>query len=143
MRKILVTGAAGFIGFHLCERLLEDGDEVIGLDNLNDYYDVKLKRDRLGLMEGRRNFEFVKVDLTDRDAIGRLFSERRFDMVVNLAAQAGVWRESSFFTGIKAYLNMSESLLLVQPVGSSFLLVLRQPSLSSFQMLFPRRNRIW
>ena len=90
MRKILVTGAAGFIGFHLCKRLLEGHDEVVGLDNLNEYYDVKLKRDRLRLMEGRRNFEFVKIDLTDREAIGRLFSERRFDVVVNLAAQAGV-----------------------------------------------------
>ena len=90
MRKVLVTGAAGFIGFYLCKRLLEGGDEVVGLDNLNEYYDVSLKRDRLRLIEGRRNFEFVKIDLTDRNALGRLFAERRFDVVVNLAAQAGV-----------------------------------------------------
>jgi UDP-glucuronate 4-epimerase len=77
MRKILVTGAAGFIGFHLCKRLLEGRDEVVGLDNLNDYYDVKLKRDRLRLIEGRRNFEFVKIDLTVKRH-GRLFP-RRFE----------------------------------------------------------------
>ncbi len=90
MSKVLVTGAAGFIGFHLCMRLTDRGDEVVGLDNINDYYDVGLKVDRLKQIEGRKNFRFFKMDLTDRDAIHKLFSEEGFDGVANLAAQAGV-----------------------------------------------------
>jgi UDP-glucuronate 4-epimerase len=90
MSKILVTGAAGFIGFHLSKRLLERGDEVIGLDNLNNYYDVRLKHDRLKQLEDQPGFRFVKASLEDREAIARLFSDERFDRVVNLAAQAGV-----------------------------------------------------
>lgn len=90
MSKILVTGAAGFIGFHLSERLLQRGDEVVGLDNLNDYYDVRLKHDRLKQLEGRPGFRFVKAALEDRDTMERLFSEERFDKVLNLAGQAGV-----------------------------------------------------
>ncbi|MBI4766803.1 MAG: NAD-dependent epimerase [Deltaproteobacteria bacterium] len=88
--KILVTGAAGFIGFHLCRRLLASGNQVIGLDNLNDYYDVRLKLDRLEQIRGRDHFRFYKIDLSDREAVSRLFSEQGFDRVVNLAAQAGV-----------------------------------------------------
>ena len=90
MAKILVTGAAGFIGFHLSRRLLERGDEVVGLDNLSDYYDVNLKKARLSLLEEESGFRFVKMDLADRDGISGLFREERFDAVVNLAAQAGV-----------------------------------------------------
>lgn len=89
-RTILVTGAAGFIGFHLCKKLVECSDEVIALDNLNDYYDINLKMDRLKQVEGRKNFQFMKMDIADRDNITKLFSEKRFDIVVNLAAQAGV-----------------------------------------------------
>lgn len=89
-KKILVTGAAGFIGFHLSKRLLQRGDEVLGLDNLNDYYDVSLKLDRLKQIKFERNFRPVRMDLADREAVSRLFSEEKFDMVVNLAAQAGV-----------------------------------------------------
>jgi UDP-glucuronate 4-epimerase len=89
-RKILVTGAAGFIGFHLCQRLIDLGKEVIGLDNLNDYYDVNLKNDRLRQIEGRENFKFLKLDLADRKSISELFLREKFDIVVNLAAQAGV-----------------------------------------------------
>jgi len=89
-KKILITGAAGFIGFHLCKKLVEYDDEVIGLDNLNDYYDINLKKDRLKQVEGSKNFQFLKMDIADRDNILKLFSEKRFDIVVNLAAQAGV-----------------------------------------------------
>ena len=88
--KILVTGAAGFIGFSLAKRLVERGDEVVGIDNLNDYYDVNLKKARLAQLEGRQGFKFVKMSLEDREDILRLFKEERFDKAVNLAAQAGV-----------------------------------------------------
>jgi len=89
-KRILITGAAGFIGFHLCKKLVEYDDEVIGLDNLNDYYDINLKKDRLKQVEGRKNFQFLKMDIADRDNVSKLFSEKKFDIVVNLAAQAGV-----------------------------------------------------
>lgn len=89
MSRVLVTGAAGFIGMHVSLRLLERGDEVIGLDNLNDYYDVSLKQARLSRLE-RYGFQFVKADLADRCAIESLFEEGTFDAVINLAAQAGV-----------------------------------------------------
>ena len=90
MRKILVTGAAGFIGFHLSRRLLEGGDTVVGLDNLNPYYDVTLKQARLQILDEKENFRFVRVDLSDRKTMEALFADERFEIVVNLAAQAGV-----------------------------------------------------
>jgi UDP-glucuronate 4-epimerase len=88
--QILVTGAAGFIGYHLSEKLLARGDRVIGLDNLNDYYDVSLKEARLERLRRQDHFTFVKADLRDRDALNELFEATRFDAVINLAAQAGV-----------------------------------------------------
>ena len=89
--KILVTGAAGFIGFHLSRRLLERGDEVVGIDNLNDYYPVVLKRARLERLTGCGDrFRFLEMDIADRVALPELFAREKFDAVVNLAAQAGV-----------------------------------------------------
>ena len=88
--KILVTGAAGFIGMHLSKRLLERGDEVVGIDNLNDYYDVQLKHDRLKQLDGFDKFTFIKMDMADREAMATLFKEQQFNRVMNLAAQAGV-----------------------------------------------------
>lgn len=104
--KVLVTGAAGFIGYHLCKRLIDEGMDVIGLDNLNDYYSVNLKYARLELLGIKKNglnsfevltkserpgyFSFIKCDLCDELRISRLFKEEQFDIVINLAAQAGV-----------------------------------------------------
>ncbi|PYI57197.1 NAD-dependent epimerase [Paenibacillus flagellatus] len=90
MTTILVTGAAGFIGFHLSKRLLQDGYRVVGIDNINDYYDVNLKEARLGQLLAEPNFSFVKEDLENKEGIMRLFDENRPDTIVNLAAQAGV-----------------------------------------------------
>ncbi len=88
--KILVTGAAGFIGFYTAAALLKRGDQVIGLDNINDYYDVSLKEARLEQLQAYENFQFYKMDLADRQNIEQLFREHKFDKVINLAAQAGV-----------------------------------------------------
>lgn len=89
--KILITGAAGFIGAFLCKRLLETtNDDIIGLDNLNDYYDVSLKEERLKMLSGFSKFKFIKGDISDKPFIDKLFSEYKFNIVVNLAAQAGV-----------------------------------------------------
>ena len=89
MARVLITGAAGFIGFHLAKRLLVE-HEVIGLDNLNDYYEVSLKEARLAQLHGHRGFRFYKTDLADREGLPRLFKDHRPEIVVNLAAQAGV-----------------------------------------------------
>lgn len=88
--NVLVTGAAGFIGFHLSRRLLARGDRVVGLDSLNSYYSVELKQDRLNLLRPNAEFTFVHADLSDRQRLEQLFAEHPFDVVVNLAAQAGV-----------------------------------------------------
>ena len=90
MAKILVTGAAGFIGMHTATRLLERGDEVVGLDSINDYYSVKLKQDRLATLEGRDGFTFAKLGLEDSDGVAKLFEDHEFESVIHLAAQAGV-----------------------------------------------------
>jgi UDP-glucuronate 4-epimerase len=87
---ILVTGAAGFIGFHTAKALLERGDDVVGLDNLNEYYDVTLKRARLDILKQQPSFQFSHLDLADRDAMAELFAAEKFERVVHLGAQAGV-----------------------------------------------------
>lgn len=89
-KKVLVTGAAGFIGFHLSHRLLKDKYRITGLDNLNAYYDVRLKEDRLSLLTDHPDFSFYRIDLSDKKRLDDLFEQEQFDVVVNLAAQAGV-----------------------------------------------------
>ncbi|SDN58937.1 NAD-dependent epimerase [Bacillus sp. OK048] len=88
--NILVTGAAGFIGFHLSKRLLDENYHVIGVDNLNEYYDAHLKKDRLNILEKNVNFEFYKIDLADQESLIPIFENRSINIVINLAAQAGV-----------------------------------------------------
>ncbi len=90
MDHVLVTGAAGFIGFYLSKKLLDNGISVTGIDNLNDYYEVSLKQARLKQLLNIKNFSFIKTDLENRDGIENIFKENDFDVVVHLAAQAGV-----------------------------------------------------
>jgi UDP-glucuronate 4-epimerase len=113
MAKTIVTGSAGFIGYHLCEKLLARGDEVIGVDNLNDYYDVRLKEARLERLLKNRNFTFHKLDLADKDRVGELFAYSRPERVINLAAQAGVRYSlinphAYIEANIKGFLNVLE-----------------------------------
>jgi UDP-glucuronate 4-epimerase len=90
MASVLVTGCAGFIGYHLSVSLLKDGVEVLGIDNLNEYYDINLKNNRLSNLQVYNNFTFQKVDIADKDSLSQKFKQFQPDMVVNLAAQAGV-----------------------------------------------------
>ncbi|VUS63638.1 NAD-dependent epimerase [Klebsiella spallanzanii] len=110
--KFLVTGAAGFIGFHACKRLLEAGHEVVGIDNMNDYYDVNLKQSRLDLLQSPL-FSFHKIDLADREGMAQLFANEMFNRVIHLAAQAGVRYslENPFAyadSNLSGYLNILE-----------------------------------
>ena len=89
--KILVTGTAGFIGFHLCEKLLQDKHQVLGIDNINNYYDVKLKKDRLKILLGKKNFKFKKIDISDTNFVKKIYPiAKNFKVIIHLAAQAGV-----------------------------------------------------
>ena len=88
--KVILTGAAGFIGSHLAKRLLESGCEVVGIDNINDYYDVNLKYHRLSLLEKSEKFTFIRCDISNKEELNRIFEEHKADVVINLAAQAGV-----------------------------------------------------
>src|SRR5258706_14723161 len=111
--KLLVTGAAGFIGYFTARSLLARGDEVIGLDNLNDYYDVTLKRARLAQLDGERGFRFVKLDLADQAGVAQLFAREKFQRVVHLGAQAGVRHSlkdphSYISTNVRGTLNVLE-----------------------------------
>jgi UDP-glucuronate 4-epimerase len=112
--KLLVTGAAGFIGFHVCQTLLKRGDEIVGIDNINDYYDISLKEARLERLAVESNFSFHKVDLTEKEKISSLFIEYSFDAVINLAAQAGVRYsitnpEAYIESNIVGFLNILEA----------------------------------
>ncbi|MCO5096889.1 MAG: SDR family NAD(P)-dependent oxidoreductase, partial [Rhodocyclaceae bacterium] len=88
--KVLITGAAGFIGMHVAQRLLARGDEVVGIDNLNDYYDIGLKETRLKQLSDHAGFRFIRLDIADTAAMAELFGKERYEGVINLAAQAGV-----------------------------------------------------
>src|SRR5689334_21242562 len=88
--ELLVTGAAGFIGMHVAARLLQSGHNVTGIDNLSDYYDVRLKEGRLSVLRPYPNFRFIKMDLADREKVNELFNGGNFERVIHLAAQAGV-----------------------------------------------------
>ena len=126
MKKILVTGAAGFIGFHLCKLLIQKGFSVLGLDNINDYYDPNLKFDRLeilgikkndskvfNLISSKKNFSFIRTNLEDKQVLNKLFKDEKFDVVCNLAAQAGVRYsllnpEAYINSNITGFLNILE-----------------------------------
>ena len=92
-KNILVTGAAGFIGFHLCKKLIKNGIKIIGIDNINDYYDIELKKKRLEILSqtsSKNNWQFLKTDLIDKDQLLQIFQDHKPETVINLAAQAGV-----------------------------------------------------
>jgi len=117
---ILVTGSAGFIGFHLSRRLLERGEEVVGLDSLNAYYDPKLKASRLAILEGHKGYRHAQLDLADREGVPALFAEARPTAVVNLAAQAGVRYslespQTYVDSNVVGFLNILEGCRAVQP----------------------------
>ncbi len=111
-KKILITGVAGFIGFHLARRLAKEGLDVYGLDNINDYYDVDLKLQRVEILKEQANFTFVKLDLNDAK-LEQLFDDNKFDFVVNLAAQAGV-RHSIECPDDYVYSNISGFVRLIE-----------------------------
>lgn len=111
--KILITGCAGFIGFHLSKRFCEMNCKVYGIDNLNNYYDVKIKKDRLNILKNYKFFSFIKVDLKEKKKLDKLFRNFKFDFIVNLAAQAGVrysikFPQKYFDSNITGFFNLIE-----------------------------------
>ena len=113
-KAILVTGSSGFIGFHLCRKLTEIGYSVTGVDSMNDYYDVNLKKARLELLQKQRNFQFFHIDLADRNNLYELFARQKFTYVVNLAAQAGVRYSITnphayMYSNFEGFLNILEA----------------------------------
>lgn len=111
--SILITGAAGFIGFHLSRKLCKRGSSIIGIDNLNDYYDVELKKSRLSILESKENFSFVKMDIIDRPKLVELFRDNNIQSIVHLAAQAGVRYsienpQAYIDTNVTGFLNILE-----------------------------------
>ena len=119
-QKTLITGAAGFIGFHLSLRLLEAGESVVGLDNLNAYYDISLKHARLAFLKKHVGFQFEELDLTNKPKIDALFNVNRFDVVINLAAQAGVRYSlenpyAYLDSNLTGFLNILEACRRVRP----------------------------
>lgn len=113
MEKVLITGGAGFIGFHLSKKLLENNYFVVAIDNMNDYYDVDLKKARLDVLKEYKNFSFYKIDISNKSDLLDLFSDNKFDIVINLAAQAGVrysidHPDSYIFSNIVGFFNILE-----------------------------------
>lgn len=111
--KYLITGAAGFIGFHLCKRLMDENIEIVGIDNMNPYYDITLKEARLDQLKGIKNFRFIKLDMSVMGELEKLFEQEKFDVVINLAAQPGVRYsitnpEVSIKSNITAFFNLLE-----------------------------------
>src|SRR5262249_53289018 len=136
---ILVTGAAGFVGFHVARLLLADGRDVVGIDNLNAYYDPKLKEPRLTELAHHKGYRFCKLDLSDRDSTAALFNQHRFAQVVHLAAQAGVRHSLSaphdyVDSNISGFLNVLEGCRRVQ---SSHLLYASSSSAYSADTTIP------
>ena len=114
-KKILITGAAGFIGFHLAHRILKETKNtiIIGIDNLNDYYDTNLKDERLNILRQFKNFMFIKGDIADKDFVNSIFEKNEISIVVNLAAQAGVRYsitnpDAYIFSNIIGFYNLIE-----------------------------------
>lgn len=113
MEKVLITGGAGFIGFHLSKKLLENNYFVVAIDNMNDYYDVDLKKARLDILKEYKNFSFYKIDISNKRELLDLFADNKFDIVINLAAQAGVrysidHPDSYIFSNIVGFFNILE-----------------------------------
>lgn len=113
MEKVLITGGVGFIGFHLSKKLLENNYFVVAIDNMNDYYDVDLKKARLDVLKEYKNFSFYKIDISNKSDLLDLFSDNKFDIVINLAAQAGVrysidHPDSYIFSNIVGFFNILE-----------------------------------
>jgi GDP-D-mannose dehydratase len=136
---VLVTGAAGFIGFHVAQRLLFEGREVVGLDIVNSYYDPKLKEARLDILEHHPGFTFVKLDLTAGSAVQALFERHRFPLVVHLAAQAGVRYSLKFRqrTNIAVVLQKGRKRLTIRVQGSSLDPGSVPPVGSQIRQIFP------